>query len=650
MLNKIVAYEKKTFFYILLLALLGLLAYSNTLHVPFVFDDEPTIIRNPVIRSLSNLIVDPPEGRYNTGRFIAYLTFAINYRVNGLDVAGYHIFNIAVHIINTLLVYALIILTFKTSRMKSSGSAGLAGEIAFMVSAFFALHPVQTQAVTYIVQRMTSLAALFYLSAVVLYIKTRLSQEGREFFSRRTISFYALSIACIILAMKTKEISFTLPLTIVLYEFLFFRATGMKRLQLILPVLLTALIIPLGIINFNAPLGNVFSDVNEIASGKAKISSADYLLTQFSVIVKYLRLLFFPVNQNLDYDYPLYNSFFDVNVILPFLVIVLLFSSALFMARKAFRGAAPYMLLVSFGIFWFLITISIESSIIPIADIIVEHRIYLPSVGFFTALVAFLMSIGFNANTGLSKAGHVIVSILLIVLILFSFLTFSRNSVWGNETVFWADVVKKSPNLARAHGNLGNAYVKAGKLEDAVREFEMAVDLRPDYAIAHYNLGNIYGKSGDFRSAIEELKIAISIDPKYASPHNNLGLIYKIEGKTEEAIDEYKRALEIEPDNSEIHFNLGVVYSDIGMFDEAIVRYKNAIKLNADYTAAHNNLGAIFGKLGKFEDAIREFQTVKELDPSDAGAYYNLGLIYRKQGRMDEALKEFQAADALRAK
>jgi hypothetical protein len=229
-----------------LIALLGLLAYSNTFDVPFTFDDFENISENPIIKDFNHFIEPSTAGGYKKyaalkSRYMGYLTFALNYRAHGLDVRGYHAVNLAIHIVNALLVYWLVVLTFRTPFMKDSQFRDYAGYIALFSALLFVAHPVQTQAVTYIVQRLASLATLFYLLAIALYVKCRLCGA----LSSRSAVLYALALISAVLAMKTKETAFTLPVMVALYEVLFFGGSPRKRFLYVLPLVLTMLIIPL---------------------------------------------------------------------------------------------------------------------------------------------------------------------------------------------------------------------------------------------------------------------------------------------------------------------------------------------------------------------------------------------------------------------
>ncbi|HAM51632.1 MAG TPA: hypothetical protein DCP92_13465 [Nitrospiraceae bacterium] len=360
--------------HILLIAILGLIVYSNSFRVPFQFDDLPNIKDNPIIKDFQ-YFVEPSSAKalplYDDlkSRFIGHLTFALNCKMHGLNVTGYHIVNLLIHIINALLVYWIVILTFRTPALKPSHNnyQRFADLIALFSALLFVSHPVQTQAVTYIVQRFASPATLFYLLSIASYIRSRLSTERHTRFI-----FYIISFISAFLAMKTKEIAFTLPVMITIYEIMFFEGKLTKRILYLIPLLLTMAIIPFTLLSLDKPVGSLISDVSEATRVETTVSRMDYLFTEFRVIVTYIRLLFLPIGQNLDYDYPIYRSFFDSRVFLSLLVLTSIISFGIYILCR-YRRSAPHIKLISFGIFWFFIALSIESSIIPIVDVIFEH-------------------------------------------------------------------------------------------------------------------------------------------------------------------------------------------------------------------------------------------------------------------------------------
>jgi hypothetical protein len=385
---------RKSSVHLLAIAVLGLIAYSNTLYSPFHFDDIGSIVENPIVKDLGFFSFSEPtreEGlefhNYLKRRYIGYLTFALNYRVHGMNVTGYHIANLAIHIANAFLVYFLIVFLFRTPFLEVSQLRMYSRHIAVVTALLFVSHPVQTQAVTYIVQRLTSLATMFYMASLLAYVKARLTVQGT-----RSYIIYTASLLFAVLAMKTKEIAFTLPLLITLFEFSFFApllpsrnnggAKGMRRALFIIPFLLTIPAMLLTVIEPDKPLGESFVDIGEV-KGVEDISRHDYMVTELRVVVTYLRLLMLPIGQNLDYDYPVLHSFFDPQVLLSFIFLLIVIGFGVYLHfRSSFTDHA--LRVVAFGIFWFFLALSIESSIIPLHPIY-EHRAYLPSVGVFSS-------------------------------------------------------------------------------------------------------------------------------------------------------------------------------------------------------------------------------------------------------------------------
>ena len=671
---------KGPFIHILLIIILGLLAYSNTFNVPFHFDDTPNIVENNKIKDISNFW--PPSG----SRWFGFLTFALNYHFGGLKTFGYHIFNLLIHILNAILVYWLVVLTFRTPYFKVSViSASVSNQpnqfnlstfkplnyLPLFIALLFVSHPIQTQAVTYIVQRFTSLATFFYILSLVMYIKFRSRQsavsnqqsaphpslplegggQGRGWRLHATrYTLYAVSLISAILAMKTKEIAFTLPLIITLYEFMFFEGKIKKRILYLIPLILTMLIIPLSLVGIDKPISDAIGELREAVQEIEQISRLSYLFTQFRVIVTYIRLLFLPINQNLDYDYPTYHSFFNPNVFLSFLFLLSIFGLGIYLLyrsrishpepkakglrdssalpqtcpeRKAcpeherrneilplnqvqgqndrkrrndIKSPTRYTLYASrflaFGIFWFFITLSVESSIIPIRDVINEHRLYLPSVG---AIIAFSITI-FYVLQFIVHRFRVFTSYFLLlstIILVLSITTYQRNIVWKDEVSLWEDVVKKSPYKARGHNNLGLAYMEDGRLEEAIEHYRTAILLKPDYANANYNLGLAFRARGLLDEAIKHFQTAMKLNINDAEAHNELGVAYGMKGEFNKALEHFQIALRLDPQNAYAYRNIGTVYEKMGLLEDAIKEYHIALRLNPELKVARDNLNRL---------------------------------------------------------
>ncbi|MBI4823435.1 MAG: tetratricopeptide repeat protein [Nitrospirae bacterium] len=260
------------------------------------------------------------------------------------------------------------------------------------------------------------------------------------------------------------------------------------------------LIIPLTLIGIDKPVGEIIGDITTIVGGYEDTAKKTYLLTQFRVVVTYLRLLFLPVNQNIDYDYPVFNSFLNPQVFLSFLFLIFVFGSAFyFLIRSKF---SPILRFISFGILWFFITLSVESSIIPIPMVINEYRVYLPSIGVFTAIVtgAFLF-IGRLKN---KKTQKVIGAFLILISLALSSVTYARNTVWKSSISLWEDVVRKSPYKAIGHNNLGFAYVAKGLYDKAIEQFLITLQLTPNNADIWDNKGTTLSTLGRYEEALSK--------------------------------------------------------------------------------------------------------------------------------------------------
>jgi tetratricopeptide (TPR) repeat protein len=575
-------------FALVLIITTGILIYSGTFHSPFLWDDEDYILDNPWIRDPGNLF-DTSDTRY-----VAYLTFALNYLIGGYNPLGYHLVNITIHIINGLLVLWVVYLTFKTPVMERAAfNPQLKGLVSLTCALIFISHPVQTQAVTYITQRFASLATLFFLLSLGLFVKWRISRGTFRPIPRAVI--YSVSVLSAVLAMKTKEISFTLPFIIVLYEFTFFNdKTLRERVFPLIPLLLTSALIPFTLFSPELGLGERTPGIDETIRARkiedfVTLSPHDYLITQFGVIVTYIRLLILPLNQNLDYDYPLYKSFFEPGVFFSFLFLFSVFGLAIYLFKRSRKTGSGYALLASFGILWFFITLSVESSIIPIRDVIYEHRVYLPSVG---AVLAFSTLPFYLLDRRKTKTPPLVATSLLLLFTAapLGIAAYARNLVWTDEVTIWEDVVEKSPGKARVHYNLGNAYDKQDRREKAIEEYRKAITIEPDYPMAHNNLGLAYWKKGQYDRAIEEYKTALKLRPDFAKAHNNLGIVYNKQGKTNAAIEEYKEAIRLKPDYVSAHFNLGVAYAIKGLNEAAKRELEEVIRIRPDYELAHKAL------------------------------------------------------------
>ncbi len=375
---------------IILIAAITFIAYSNSFDSAFHFDDYSSIIAYPYIKSIYNI---PYFFYYNgaplTGRPVTMATFAINFEIGGLDPSSYHHVNFFIHLSNAILVYILLLLTLKNRVTEYMN-------ISFFASIMFAVHPVQTQAVTYVVQRAEILSAFFYLLSLVVFVKARLlSYEENPplpggMGGLKRYMLYAVSLVSAILAMGSKEIAVTLPVTILLYDFFFISGGNFKALSkkwtihLLFFLTLLPLMYFMGVSQISS-----FISTDTVQSPPtsttymetSSISRSEYLFTQCRVIWTYIRLLIFPVNQNLDYNYTVSKGLLEpLTTLLGGVGIIALLTLALFLFKRQ--------RFMSFFIVWFFLILAPTSSVAILPDVIFEHRVYLPSVGYFVLFTA----------------------------------------------------------------------------------------------------------------------------------------------------------------------------------------------------------------------------------------------------------------------
>ena len=642
------------------------LIYGPTLHYPFIFDDTQNITDNYRIWKLEGLW--PPEGT----RYMGYLSFALNYAAGGLDPWGYRLVNVLIHITNGVFVYLLV-----TTLWRAAGGKGEeGGHIAFLAALLFVCHPVQTQAVVYVTQRFASLATFFYLISVVFYLKARSGGFAAGPSSRKALLLYVVSVASAVLAMKTKEISFTLPFVMVLFEFVLFKGRSFRERALSLtPFIMTLAIIPLTLF-VGGGGADAFGRVREAQLlDLTSLSRGDYMATELRVVVTYLRLLILPIDQNLDYAYPIYKSLFDPPVFASFLFIFTIAAAAVALLIRSRRAGSPEGVVAALGVIWFFVALSVESSVVPIRDVIFEHRLYLPSVG---AAAAFSVGAFYLARRLGVKTGATLLAALLFFTVLpLGIAAHMRAGVWSDAVSLWGDVARKSPMKPRGHVNLGFALKRTGDYDGALAAYDEALRFAPGEYRAMSNRGVLYFELGRVDDAIADYRRALEINPRYAAARSNLGAAYFSRGLTEEAVSEYAAALADYPDLVETRTNLGFALLALGRTDEAIGELTKALALDPGLdkaqralrlarsgffegdgevgftpsvggeesdVARHMALGSRYEESGFYDEAVEEFERAAALDRALAEPYNRIGNLYRLKGMADEAIDSYRRA------
>jgi hypothetical protein len=374
--NKFFSIKGFNFIAFAFIAAFVLIAYSNTFNAAFHFDDNPSIVENPNIKYMT---MDSIIASIKGIRPVVYLSLMLNYKLGGMKPFGFHVFNVSVHIINSFLVYLLVSLTLSLPVFKDK-YADRAKRMGLFAGLLFGVHPIQTESVTYIISRTELLATIFYLAAFLLFT------QGIQ---KRKSIYYIGGFVTSFLSMSSKEWAVTLPAMIILYDYLFLSD---KKVGTVLSHWLAFLLAALPWIAVYHSLNltnNPSVGFNMVSSsgGTNPPTVITYLLTSFNVLWTYIRLLILPINQNLDYEYAIAKTLFEFPTLLSFLGHIAVVGMAFWLFKK--KG----WLLIPFGIAWFYIGISPVHSFVPVMDIIFEHRVYMPSIGFFIVFVVAFESV-----------------------------------------------------------------------------------------------------------------------------------------------------------------------------------------------------------------------------------------------------------------
>jgi tetratricopeptide (TPR) repeat protein len=590
-----------------LLTAATLLVYAGIYNCPFMFDDYVEIVERSG-ESLGAIV------RANPTRAFSYLTFWMNQALGG-SLAGYHAVNVALHAVNALLVLGILRVARRLRAPELPGWAPLAGAL------LWALHPLQTNAVTYLSQRIASLAALCVFGATFCYLRAREARlSDVTSGARRCAGWYtgAFFFAC--LAAVSKENTAPLPVVLALGEWLLVGSAAPEgiggRARLLAPFLITPTLLALRVhlvqvqvaaevARHEWGLGPTGHGYLGNYQGWNFPTRKEYLLTEPGVLWRYLRLWLLPINQVFDPLVIPVTRVTDPRAFVPASGLVALAALALAQARRR-----P---LVAFGVLWFFVTLAVESSIFPIADFMLEHRMLLPSGGLTIAA----LGLASPALVRHRRAGALIAACLAIAL---GALTVARNRVWRDPIVFWSDNVSKAPGKLRGWLNLSDGYVRAGRFdlaEEALVRANEVFDRSPE---VHSDLGAVRLRMGKMGAAEASLRRALKLNPLEAAAHYNLGTLLARTGRQAQAELEFRWAMRINPEYApEAHFNLGVLYQQEARLPDAAAELEAAIRAKPDFMEAHANLSGVYRALGRTQDARREMEIAERLRKERAG-------------------------------
>ncbi len=581
---------------LLILTVLSLLAFAGTLSTPMLYDDDHAVVNNDATKSLE---LYPqafhPDNLLN--RPVLQFTFALNRELGGLDVFGYHLINIAIHIAVGLVFYWLV---FELLTLVPKENREEWHRVPFWAAGIHLLHPLAVEPVAYISSRSSLLAALFFLLGLICLVRfykrtTDTGFGGLELLAGFVVFFY--------LGCGTKAIVVSLPLIAVAFIALrkpnrFLKDHSQEALLILAPALVY-------LFWRTTQLGSMTSLPGDLES--ATTSRTLYALTQIKAFASfYLFKFFLPVNQNFEPDVRLVSGMGDPGI---WLALGAVMALGYFLYKKT-----PPLLWL--GGLWSVIALLPTSSIIPLKQIVVEHRFYLPGLGMCIVLAG-LIQLAVQKNLVRN-------AVFCTVFLLCFLLTQNRAQDFQTDLTLWEDTALKSPGKALVHNNLATAYLGKKRFEDAERSLRTTLQLSPNHSQARINLGVLYAQQGNLEQALDEFMSLInrgSADPVVLY---NAGLALKNMNQPEQALPFLEKAVERAPSNADYHFTLGQVNQMLKKNDDALMAYRHSLQLNEDNAMAHLNMGTVFWEQGHYFFADSEFQIAYQLAPESTVALSNL--------------------------
>jgi protein O-mannosyl-transferase len=593
------------------------LAYANGMAGPFVFDDLDALRDNPTIHvGARSHAFSPPPRTTVAGRPLLNASFALSDAIGGGSTVGHHVVNVAIHAAAALVLFGLIRRTLQR-RAVSGRDAYAATLVAGAAALVWAVHPLQTEAVTYLVQRAESLMALFYLLTLYGFARGIAASRG----AGGGAGWFAVALVACAAGMATKEVMVSAPVLVLLYDRVFvaasYREIWRQRGRWYAGLAATWLILGALVASAGGNRGG------SIGFG-VEVGWWDHAATQAGAILHYLRLAVWPHPLVFEYE-PMWLRGFGAIAPATAVVLALLVGTAYALGRAkpvGFIGALFFAVLA-------------PTSLLPApTQLIVEHRMYL-------ALAALLSAAGWGLWRAIGRTG-LFASVTALAALALGVLTHVRNEDYRTEASLWRDTVAKRPNNALAHASLGTALLREGRVAEAVAECTTAVRLDPNRAIFRYNLGQAFERAGQPANALAAYAEAVRLEPEYADAHTNYAALLARSGQTAAAQREFEQAVRLRPDDAVAHYDLGALLSDTGHPAEAVAEFAAAVRLRPADAVALTRWGTTLAMLGRIPEALDRYAAALRADPGNVAARNKRGLVLLMAGNASEAAASFE--------
>jgi Tfp pilus assembly protein PilF len=631
---------RRLIFPVFALSILICSVYSNALVSGWQLDDITNIVNNVglhlnamSVEGIKKALFSDPGRPGSLYRPVACLTFALNYYLGGLNVVWYHLMNLAIHIVASIFLYLLIYHTLCLPSL-SEKYAFRAHSIALLSAVLWAIHPIQVQAVTYIVQRMSSLAGMFYVMSMYFYTRYRTALRNLE-----KALFMCLCSLAFLMSFGSKENALLLPLTLFLYEILFVQKSSVSFLrENALKIVLAGIAIVLaGLVFLYYRKGEFFGFLRDYEA--RPFSLTERLLTEPRVVLFYLSLLLYPISDrfSIAHSFPVSTSLINPpSTLLSILAIAGALAFLIVLARKD-----P---LISFSFLFFFLNHLMESSVFAL-ELVFEHRNYVPSMFFFVPFSIWMIK---AIDSPVKKSMRYLFLVFTPLLIMgFGLSTFSRNFVWINPKTLWTDALQKAPDQMRVHHNLGFFYQEMGQEDKAIYHYLKAlkspvVHCKDEAFATLYQLGQVYREKGDRKKAISWYLEAIRMNPDFSPALVNLAVLYEEEGAWQEADRYTMQALKVDPGGGLTNLNTGIYLLRNRMTEAAIPHLEAAMKETSLRSRALLYLGIAYKQKRQFGRATLHLIDCMQLDPKNITPHLHLAEVYLATGHVVRAREQAQ--------
>ena len=612
-------YFSSTFKALALICFCGVVIFFATVHSPFLYDDAHAIEDNPYIKNLSKF--QQMVGVQNIfNRSILLFTFSVNYAVGQVDVFGYHLVNIMLHLCVGVILYFL---TRELVAIEKPTLKPTFQRLPLAVSMIHLFNPMNVESVTYLSSRSSVLVTLFYLFSFYLFIRFINSKEKQNN-KYKNFHYPLIALLLFYLGLGTKEIIVTLPIMAVLFLWLQSRTKSFHKFLPELAIILIPLIIYL--LYRYVQMGNLLIIRNDPYS--FMIDRGLYILTQIKVVISYyLVKLIFPINLNFEPDIRLVSGFLDWEWIISLII-------GIGLAVGTFHQKST---LLKCAFIWAFITILPTSSIIPLKQIATEHRTYLSGIG-----ISMGLGILFLRTSSLSRLMH---PTLIIVLIIYGLLAMKRGLDYRSEINIWEDTVKKSPYKSMAHNNLGTAYLSKKRLKEAGKSFEVSAALSPSSAEPYINMGHIHARNEEWDKAKLKYDFALKLGANRSQAFFNSGLMRLKLNKPKEAVPFLLEAIKIKNHRSLYHQELGNAFRTLKQYDSALKSYRKVLELEPNHVEAQNNIGVVFWNLKALDKAELEFKKALAMEDKNI-IHKNLANLYVSKKQFNKAIPHLKTVIA----